>query len=1508
MIFPNSGGSITLNAGNTITGSGNIAVALVDGGTFTNNGVLTGSNISIFAQPGPNGITLAGGNGTVSCGAFNGTLSITANKVTLTNALNWNVGPGTIVVTSPGGDGDLTICGSGTLTSSSTSLFQPVILFNTDSSHTIHWTPDSADSISLSVSGTVGFFTGELVLGGNINVGLGEILVVSPGGDLTISGSGTLASSRPQMSPSAQFIGNAIHWTPDTHDSISFSINGVAAFSTGDLALDGNIDVGPGALAVASPGGDLTISGTGILASSASSQSMFGMPPIVINTVGDHAIHWTPDTPDSISFSVGQNEPVTFGTADLILGVSGVKSGNINVGSGTFAVASPGSDLTISGSGTLASSSQSSSAISFNTDNSHSIYWNPDLADSISVNGNLHFEAGSLVLSGNVNASSGTIQVMTPVGPGGQIGDLTISGSGTLTSGNTTSSVGIFVQTSGNLTLEGTNNFIVTGTDSIVFSAGNTSLITFALGSHTGIQTLPTYGLILQPNSSIGDLTVINNGSVTVSGGGAFSIIEAAAVTNNGSIQSSGLQISGTRDLTIDNYGSMTVTAFGLTMNTAAGDYILTINNYSSGSIAAPSSVVSMYMGNNQPPFTPSGNLIINNSGSITGSDAVSAFAKNLTLNNNGSITASAVGGILGLGTQVADPSIPTGALEIQGVGSLSAGDHIFFTGSTVTVDQGSITGNIMGGAIGTAPGSSFSVTATTGNLNLLMPLSSAIGAIPFTVITTNNGDISIWAKSGDIIVNGTDVLPTPPPPPPGPPMPPLPPPSIIAGFNGDISFYNNTNSVLQPGQLTTYGNVILKANNIWLGLTSNYQRVYSYGPTIASTGGNVTLDATVNVNIGSNFVPGSSGSPTNIFALGGNVLVVGGTQVQILGTAFKSVAQLLLGNPAYAGGGIGIYGGTGMDPAALQLKLVQMQSQRVYPNKIDWDQTNPSCEGCTINVTNGGYLQITTNVGDPSGQIYEINFANNGGVVYIDPPIPGGVWLASGTSFTSVAPAPEPPSPTPPCTNCTPLPPPPQPPLNCTDCIPAVVLPPTRGGDPIALSVDKTPPREPAKPMPLPVIEDFQIEQYIVAGSPCTLYECPALGGSQVQGQVGTIFSARSDKTLVLIGGRMLAGAGESGLEIQLGSSKQHIKLKGKTIAIVDAQAKAGVRVTVLAGNGPDAASVGVGNESLVALGTGEEALLMDQGSTEQLIAADGVERQPIGGSVTKFGLTMHKASVAVEKLVRRETLLTCCFSVPGSTPHTVCRDSWVSKRLHQLYGENQGPEVSQTTAPVRNGYPLSTSSLLGGASARNTNSQMVSTQLEDNENNTTSGQLIPIAYVSGVVPTDLRVGQDTEVVNVGPGHYRLVRGTMLTAADKKLTIDTAHGVVVAKAGSAVLISTDNGLTQVLNLVDLAAGDVNVIADKRSYKLAPGSAVGIVQSASKTEAVTLVCKEKLARRRMQILDVNANTQLVTNDFSVLDALQRSALLANLRKSATTADKHLFANIGCFETKVRNVT
>ena len=374
-------------------------------------------------------------------------------------------------------------------------------------------------------------------------------------------------------------------------------------------------------------------------------------------------------------------------------------------------------------------------------------------------------------------------------------------------------------------------------------------------------------------------------------------------------------------------------------------------------------------------------------------------------------------------------------------------------------------------------------------------------------------------------------------------------------------------------------------------------------------------------------------------------------------------------------------------------------------------------------------------------------------------------------------------------------------------------------------------------------------------------------LPGSQIQGEPGTVFSIKRDKTFILSEGRVLLGAGPSGVDVQVGSSDRHVKLSGETIAIIDAREKGDVRVTVLAGEGDKAAVLSAGGERIATLMQGQEAVIVDNRNQEEFIPIDGVERRPIGAAMTRMGFTMKKASVSINELVRKELLLSCCFGEPDASSHITCKESWVSKQLKQLYGEQAKPSTSQNLVP--------------GA---------------DKSSKPTT-ELLPRVYVQAAVPQGLRMGQDTEVIGVGTDHYRLVKGSVLVAPQKATTIDTNCGTIVSKPGSAALIFVDGVVTRVLNLHDLADGDVRLMLDQQSYRLLPGREVGVVTGAERASAARLVHKDQLGRRRVRILQVNGDTEIVTNDFSVVDALERFPLVAELGKSKESNDRHLYSNI-----------
>ncbi len=1442
-------------------------------------GTITGGSFSILPSPS----STSGGAGTLTfanSGASAATLNLYGGAVSVQYFANLNVHANVTLASDSNinmsiNNGTLTINGT-VSTSSNTITLQSTGLLSVAGSGQVVKTGLGSATITLQSLGTSAFNISQSFF--NVLPGTsGTVIFSAPtaGASLVTNNSSSITLSQGSLELSSPLIalGNG---SSISASSIAVDSGGVANDLTIQTPTGGSatLQATVGAISITAPSGhSLIFAQSG--GSGSSTLHLNGSPVTTTSTTGNTTVNVGVTVATNSSITVNVNSGIFTNNGTLQSTESAVAEASINVVSS--------SAVTIAGTGSL----------------------NPGANNLAVISGG----SGVTLAAGlNMSVVSGSLSISTPVlaGAGG-------AGGSTSTFVNVGASSSSFILNNPGASFV-IGNAAGTGTATLNFNGAPivTESASWSIAAPTNVTI--DAGTTLQSNKNItfdspsfqlgsGSAVSGSTGSVITftSGGGNQDLIIMGPDNSSATISGSG---SGSINFTPSGSGAITFASSGIHSTTLNLSGVLVVMTSTSVDGLTISSGVSL---NSDGPMTVNVSLLSNQ-----GSLHITGTGNDITIQNTGALSVVNAGNIQGNNNilMLADGSTPP--LSVSGVGSLSAALALDFEGGIVNVAQQSITGNVYGYAHITGPllgqidFRNFLLTVANGDLNLIGP--SPAGVSFGTGILTNFGDISITNSSGNIYVNGVDSV-----------LLGGHAPAIIAGFAG-WSFYSQTNVI---GPLAISSNVALVAHgtgangNIYVGLQPSPLYVFAYGPTIASTGGNVSLNADNTVQTaGGAGSPGFS-APAKLTAMGGNILVQAGNEVNIEGTAFKAIAQAV---QPYASGGIGIFAGSGMD---LSAQIVGMLSRRVSPNTIEWQSGHPGCVSCTINVNNGGYLTVTSNVVGPTpdGSLYGVDFNLNGGVVYLDPPpspspTPAGVIINSDTSFMAVAPGFSGPEPTP---QPKPIPPTPTP-IIIIPIVEPIHIPSTGGL--IAIATDKTPPLTPAVPSP-PALSFQDVRPvaglFFVSSTPCSLYGNGQVPGAQIQGEAGTIFAVKPDSTFVLASGRMLAGAGQNGLDVQVGSSDQIVRMKGQTIAIIDAAAKSGVRVTVLAGDGPDAAAIRAGNQPLMSLAVGEEAVFVDQADSEELIPVDGVERQPIGASVTKFGLRMRKASVPVGQLVNKEPLLRCCFSVGGSSAQTICHDSWVARRLHQLYGEPEEPAITQEIGPSSGarrisqvqptgyttaGWAHGTGVATGATEAlpysrriMGSSKSVIATVLDDSEIYTLANDVQPVSYLGAGVPTDVRFSENAELVTVGAGHYRLVKGSVLTTADKELTIDTKDGTVVSRGGAVALISSEGGITRVYDLNDRQKGDVRVLADRHSYDLLPGCEVGVVRGATKAEAVQRVRAAQMGRRKMQIVQVNENTQLVTNDFSLVDVLHGSSLLANLNKSAVASDRRLFADI-----------
>ncbi len=1128
----------------------------------------------------------------------------------------------------------------------------------------------------------------------------------------------------------------------------------------------------------------------------------------------------------------------------------------------------------------------------------------------------------------------------------------------------------------------GAGNFISVGDVSgAVINIDTPSLTVTGVGSTIGSITATTGDILINHNmpgafsmtSGSGILSAVN-GTVDIDGGqGATAgavILNISSISVNpgtGGITGRGSSFSVTVATNPLSVG--VVTAPGAILLKASTDNVSITGDVSStgGAVTVTSGTASDNSVTIESTGDVQGNSVVVNSANFMVNNFVTAGAGGVSMQSPvGLLTVQVIGSasvISSPGGSIFFNNSTPGSVSLTGNGTVGNAADLNNVGGpiaeTVTVDfqggSGTISANI-GSIVGAVIANGQAVSITTASNDLVVANvtaragAGAAGAQALSdslvnvVLTANGGSIKATpfatigadqnvtiTAANSVMLDGSSAI------------------SPITVTAGNLLIAASNESILNPPDSPNPGYSSAGSVRIFANGQGDHDSLTLNNVSIISAGGDIILQ--------SNQAVLSPNGGAQMIAQGGNVILTANQLVDMpAGGTFRSVGQYVSGNQYitldgqqvrdYTGGTVYMFAGSpvpSIDTINSDIQTLKLQRIASGITIVTKGVTNRSLVPNLL-VSNGGTIMLvapdsqnilTSDNNDLNvpQKILAVDsmFTANGGALYIDPQgtinLQNIAFSAFGSVFPNPAPPPPPPPP-PPC-NCTPPPPPPPPP-------PLPPLPPN-------VPTDKTPPLLPI-PTPTPLaIQSVQAAagQFFVASSPCTIYEFDVLQGCQVQGQTGTVFSVNPDRTLILNEGRMLAGAGENGLSVQLGSTDRQIRLKGKTIAIVDARTKGDVRITVLAGDGAEAAVVFASGEKLATLMPGQEAVIVDNSDREEFIPIDGVERTPIGAAMTKMGFTMKKAAVSVPDLLRRELLLSCCFGIPGSSPHVVCETSWVSKRLKQLYGRQTNPGLTHNFAPV----PKTTGSKVQGplsnavrsngwadsvvtvsnnvvdpmgnaerAGLRSQQSLVVSsttssarsmlegadrglTETDEPNGFTTEANLQPIAYIQSVAPAGLRLGQYAEVASVGADRYRLVKGSVLVAPQKKLTIETNHAMIVAKPGSATLIFVDGAVTRVLDLHDWSKGDVSLMVNKQTYSLLPGNEVGVVKGTAKGDAARLAHKDQLGRRRMRVLQVNADTELITNDFSVVDALGRFPLVAQLSKSTASSDRHLYSNI-----------
>lgn len=177
------------------------------------------------------------------------------------------------------------------------------------------------------------------------------------------------------------------------------------------------------------------------------------------------------------------------------------------------------------------------------------------------------------------------------------------------------------------------------------------------------------------------------------------------------------------------------------------------------------------------------------------------------------------------------------------------------------------------------------------------------------------------------------------------------------------------------------------------------------------------------------------------------------------------------------------------------------------------------------------------------------------------------------------------------------------------------------------------------------------------------------------------------------------------------------------------------------------------------------------------------------------------------------------------------------------------------------------------------------------------TDGNLKPVSaaqVLQMLAPFPATVLPATDLTKVSEDHYKLSRGSMLMKVERSLRIDTPHAIVLAKAGSIVMLTANGNITRVRDMVDSRKNGVVVKLGQHEHSLVPGKELTI--STLRHKPMNALLSDDLARRQIKETEVGG-LSVIGADFSIMDALIKHPLLKAMRASHRNVDRDMLRQI-----------
>jgi hypothetical protein len=340
------------------------------------------------------------------------------------------------------------------------------------------------------------------------------------------------------------------------------------------------------------------------------------------------------------------------------------------------------------------------------------------------------------------------------------------------------------------------------------------------------------------------------------------------------------------------------------------------------------------------------------------------------------------------------------------------------------------------------------------------------------------------------------------------------------------------------------------------------------------------------------------------------------------------------------------------------------------------------------------------------------------------------------------------------------------------------------------------------------------------------------------VQGEKGSQLLVRQNRTISIKSGQFVLGSHY--LPVKFETYGATMQLPAGALALVSVKPNSESRITLLSSGSSPGMPVQISNGTYITMK-----------ATDDLVVRSYAPSRTTRGGATAGSNTVRrykttKTTADMNMLLSRNVLLNC---------HTLRLEStWPYERLYKQSGVGfAGKQPLADTAPI----------------------------------------LKPIAYATtSPPPPNVWMSPHGALSKLGAGHYFLSSGTVLARGKEPLVVDTPQGSVAIKEDAVVIISIQNRMTRILNLIDHHRKGVIATALNRTIDLSPGREAVLID-ANAAQINRVVLDDGIGHKDMQAEQVDAGHGLIMGEFSMGDLLTQHPLLQQLRKSQAKEDQDL---------------